>query len=342
MFILLAILIFGILILIHEGGHFLVARHFGVTVNEFSIGMGPKLLSHRSKKSGITYSLRLLPFGGYVAMEGEDTESEDKNAFGNKPVLQRIAVTAAGALVNIIAGILVMTVIVISSDELYANKISYFAEIENGTTSEDMGLAVGDRIIRIGSVRVFTANDVQYEIMRQGIKPLDITVMRDGERITFEDISFPTVTEQGATFGMRDFAFSVEEKNFANTAKHAFARSYSSIKMVYDSLADLIKGRYGVESVSGPVGVTEALGEAAKEGGADFIYLAAFISINLGVMNLLPLPALDGGRLLFQIIELIRRKPVSKRIEGYVHGAGLLVLLSLIFVITVKDVIHLF
>ena len=305
--------------------------------------MGPKLFSKKSDKTDIVYSVRAVPFGGFVSMAGEDDESDDENAYYKKPVLQRIVITAAGALVNILLGTLVMSVIVMSSDNLYSTRIhSFDTRVEGVVSSEEQGLAVGDKIIKINGVRVFTSNDLLYELMRSGIEPIDITVVRGGEKIKVEDVVFPTFTEQGTSFGDPDFFVGPEEKNFVNTAKHALARSYSSIKMVYDSVYDLVTGRYSVDAVSGPVGVTEALGDAAKSGGVDFIYLAAFISINVGVMNLLPLPALDGGRLVFHFIELIARRPIPRKIEGYIHGVGLMLLMLLLVLVTFKDIVRIF
>ena len=238
-------------------------------------------------------------------------------------------------------GIVVMTVLVASAGKLYSTQIDGFAETQYTSTSE-MGLDIGDRIVRVGNTRVFTANDLQYEIMRQGIVPLDITVIRDGERVVINDVTFPSVSENGVAFGMRDFTLREEPKSFGTVLSHAAARSYSTIKMVYDSLFDLLRGRYSVSSVSGPVGVTKALGEAAASGRSNLLYLVSFISINLGVMNLLPLPALDGGRIVFLIIELIRRRPIPVKYEGMVHLVGFALLMLLLILVTFKDVVALF
>ena len=334
--ILLAILIFGVLILIHEGGHYFMARRFRVTINEFAIGMGPKLVSKKSKKTGITYSLRALPVGGFVAMEGEDEESEDENAFTRKPVWQRILITAAGALTNITVGIIVMVIIIAFQQAIPSNTVG-----ELGPASEQIGLKVGDTFVSVDGTRVHTSTETYYEIMRKGIKPIDIQVMRNGETVTLSGVTFPTFEEEGTVFGDIDFKVYADEKNVGTVLREGFFRSWSTIKMIWESIIDLITGRYSIQSISGPVGVTKALGEAAARGGFDFIYLAVVISMNLGVMNLLPLPALDGGRLLFQFIELIFRKSVPRKAEGYVHFAGLALLLALMAVIVVKDVVQL-
>ncbi len=327
---------------IHELGHYVFARIFNVKINEFAIGMGPRILSHRSKKTDIVYSIRILPFGGFVSMAGEDDESDDENAFHKKHPLKRIVISVAGATVNITVGFIVMMALVINSSTLYSTEIANFVQGEGFVSTSEQGLAVGDRITRIDGARVYTANEVQYEIMRRGVEKIDITVIRGGETVVVEDVEFPRFEEQGTLFGQRDFNFVPEAKTVGATLKHAFTRSASTIKMVLDSLVDLVTGRYGVESVSGPVGVTKALGEAAEAGASNLIYLAAFISINLGVMNLLPLPALDGGRIVFQVIELVRGKPLSVKVEGYIHFAGLALLLLLLVIVTFKDIIALF
>ena len=336
-------MIFGFLIFIHEGGHYTAARIFGVTVNEFAIGMGPKLFSKKSKKTGISYSLRALPIGGFVSMEGEDEDSADENAFCKKPVWQRIIITFAGAFMNIAVGIIAMTVLVSASGMLLgSNTVSYLEHDENGICyAEAGGLRLGDTITAINGKKVHIANETMYEIMRNGIEPLDITVMRDGEKLVLNDVVFPTFEEMGTTFGTFDFKLAPEERSAGNVIKHSFYMSTSTIKMIWESLIDLIRGRYGIDAVSGPIGVTEALGEAAKSGISDLVYLAVVISMNLGVMNLLPLPALDGGRLLFQFIELIFRRPIKREIEGYIHFAGLVILMILMVLIAVKDIIGL-
>ena len=341
--ILLSLLIFGFLIFIHELGHYLTARLFHVKILEFSIGMGPKLLTRVSKKTGIAYSLRALPIGGFVAMEGEDDDLADENAFRRKPVWQRIIVTAAGAAMNLLVGILVMGILLAATGGLASTVIHNFEYDENGVSyTESAGLHVNDRIVAVNGTRVHIGDEAVYEMMHAGTDPLTLTVIRNGERIRLENVLLATEEEAGTRFGIVDFRVYAEAKTFGNVVKHAFFRSVNTVRMIWEGLFDLITGRYGMEAVSGPVGVTKALGEAAEQGAPDLIYLAVVISMNLGVMNLLPLPALDGGRLLFQFIELIRRKPVKAEIEGYVHFAGLVLLMILMVVVAVKDVISLF
>ena len=346
LYVLLAILIFGFLIFIHEGGHFFFASLFKVTVREFAIGMGPKIFTKKSEKSGIAYSLRLLPIGGFVSMEGEDEESDDPNAFNKKPVWQRIIIVVAGALTNIIVGILVMSILVFNADYLLSTQIG---EVTEGSVSHEAGLQVNDIIVEVDGVNVHIGDELSYQIMRRGLKPVDLTVMRNGEKVIIKDVQYSIEHIEGADFAMMDFkvyGIFPEDYNLPVLLKHSFYRSTYTVTMIWESLVDLVTGRYGMEAVSGPVGVTEALTDAidtdVKTGSNSFIYLAVVISMNLGVMNLLPLPALDGGRLIFLIIEGIRRKPVKPEVEGYVHFAGIVVLMLFMVFICVKDVIGLF
>ena len=328
------------MILVHELGHFLTARLFNTTVNEFAIGMGPKLISKRSKKSGILYSVRAFPIGGFVSIAGEDEESDDVNSLNRKPVWQRMVITVAGAAMNLIIGFILMTVVVITSTSIGGTTILRFAE--DNALSEQSGLMIGDEIVKVGDTRVHIASELAYEIMRNGVEPLDITVRRDGELVEIKDVQFPTIIEQGIEFGMTDFIVLAEEKTFGNVIEQSFYRSISTVKMIWQSLIDLITGRYGLEQMSGPVGITAVVSEVAKSSFTDYLYLVVVITINLGIFNLLPLPALDGGRLIFQIVELIRRRPVKPEFEGYVHFIGIVLLMLLMVVITFKDVMNLF
>lgn len=338
LYILIALLVFGALIFIHEFGHFIAARLSGVAVKEFAIGMGPKIFSWSSKKYDTEYALRLLPIGGYVSMLGEDEASDSVAAFCNKSVWKRMAIIVAGPAMNIILGFVLMLVLVVGQQNLISTTVARF---DDGAISSEW-INEGDEIVKVGRVRVFTFQDVIYEIMHQGNEPVDITVIRDGKRTVLDDVSFPVVTEQGVDFGQYDFVPYLDKATPLNYLKHAFFRSLSTVKMVFDSITDLLSGRYGIEAVSGPVGVTEVIVDAAETGFFTLLYVVIVISINLGVFNLIPFPALDGGRLLIYVIELFRGKPMKKEVEGYINFAGLMILFGFMAFVIVKDVFGLF
>ena len=334
LYFLLTIFLLGILILVPEGGHFLIARANGIKVEEFAIGMGPKILTRVSKKSGIRYSLRLFPIGGFVSMAGEDEESDNPDAFCNKSVWRRMLTILAGPLTNILVGIICMLILVCGSENLASTTVAQFRD---GSVSSSW-LKEGDRITSVGGVPVHTGNELVYEIMNSGYEPVKVTVVRDGEKLTLEGVEFPTFTDSGATFGEADFIPYAEAKNFGNIIKHSFFRSLSTIKMIWDSLVDMISGRYGLEAVSGPIGITETVGEVAKQGGMNLLYRFVVLAMNLGVVNLLPVPALDGGRFVFLLIEGIIGRPINRKVEAYVNAAGLFILLALMVLIGFKDI----
>ena len=321
---LIILLVFGVLIFIHEFGHFITARMCGVTVKEFAIGMGPKAFSWNSKKHGTKYSLRLLPIGGYVSMENEDGLDEnappdDEGAFCNKSVPKRMLITIAGAVMNLLLG---------------------FAKFSDDAISSEK-LMVDDEILKVGSTRVHTWNELAYEIMNKGYEPIDITLRRNGERIVVQDVEFFTIEDSGATFGDLDFIPYAEEVSFGSLAKHSFYRSVSTVKMVLDSVKGLLTGRFGMDAVSGPVGVVGVVQEASKQGFMNFLYIIAVLTINLGVFNLIPFPALDGGRFVFLAVEGIMGRPIDRRIESYVNFVGIVILFAFMIVVCFKDIVKL-
>jgi len=338
-YILLAILVFGVIILIHELGHFLTARACGVGVNEFAIGMGPKILSRVSKKSGIRYSIRALPIGGFVSMVGEDEESDAANAFGNAAIWKRMIIIVSGAVMNFVLGIVIILIMVLSTKYLPVNIV---AEFKPDAISSESGLMVNDKIIKVGNRNIYTGYELSYEIMNQGYEPIDLVIIRNNEKIVLNDVVFNTFTESGATFGDIDFIPYGVRKNLGNVILHTSVRAVSTVRMVWDSIFDMISGRYGIEAVSGPVGITETIGDVAKTGPLNLLHICAVITINLGVVNLLPIPALDGGRFVFMVIEAIRRKPIKKEVEGYIHFAGILLLFAFMIVISLKDIWSIF
>ena len=339
---LIILLVFGVMIFIHELGHFLTARLCGVTVKEFAIGMGPKIFSWNSKKHGTRYALRLLPIGGFVSMENEDGLDEDvppddEGAFCNKSVPKRMLITVAGAVMNLLLGFIIMMIIVFATKNLPSTTIAKFSD--EAVSNE--WLMVEDEILKVGNTRVHTGNELVYEIMNKGYEPIDITLRRNGERIVVEDVEFFTFEDSGATFGDIDFVVYAEEVSFGSLVKHSWYRSLSTVKMVLDSVKGLLTGRFGMEAVSGPVGVVGVVQEATKQGFMNFLYIMAVLTINLGVFNLIPFPALDGGRFVFLAIEVVRGKPIDRKIESYVNFVGIVILFAFMIVVCFKDIIKL-
>ncbi len=377
LYILLAIFIFGFLIFIHELGHFLVARACGVKILEFAIGMGPRILSHRSKKSGTVYALRLLPIGGFVSMLGESgmelaqgnekgevvtsdpenpllndvktpeevaeiTAEDEKHAYCNQSAWRRILISLAGPAMNILLGFLLMFIMVGAMGRQGYLGNTVIAGFPEGNISQNSGLQVGDEILKIGNTPVHTLYQLNYEITSQGYKAVNVTVRRNGEKIVLENVIFPTGVQNKTTFGQMDFQVWGEKLTFPKLVKHSFWQSCSAVKMAYDSLFGLVGGRYTADSVSGPVGITGTIAQAAKSSALDVLHLVIVISINLGIMNLLPIPALDGGHILLYVVELIRRKKAKPQVEGIINFVGLIVMLALMAAVMFKDIIALF
>ena len=338
MSIILTILLFGVIVFLHELGHFTVAKLSGVKVNEFAIGMGPKLRQiHRGETA---YSLRLLPIGGYVSMEGEDESSDDSRAFDNRPALQKIAVLAAGAFMNLLLGFVLLIITLSMNGELITTTVGGLKDIP---TQSSENLQVGDQIIRVDGMRVYTRTDIAWAFQRAEDHIFEMEVVRDGnvQVLPAVDLSVKESTD-GSDAVHPTIQLLSEKVSVGSVLKHAFFETGSVIKMVWGSLIDLVTGKVGLNQLSGPVGVAGAVGEAAETSMASFLMLAAFITINVGIFNLLPIPALDGGRLLFLLIGLIIRRPIKKEIEGYVNFVGFSLLMLLMLVVTVKDIFNLF
>ncbi len=349
-YLVLTFFLMGILIFVHELGHYLTARACKVTIHEFSLGMGKRLCGFTSKKTGIQYSLRLFPIGGYVAMAGEDEDKEgeedDPNAFNKKNVWQRLIILVAGAAMNVITGALAMLILVggmtVAGYKLPSTTVADFTP---GASSYVTGLETGDKILRVDGVRVHTGYDLSYEIMFNGYKPVDVVVERDGKEILIPQVVFPSGIEDGIELGSMDFYVLAGESSVGNVLKTTWFRSVSSIKMVFDSIKGIVTGRFTLASMSGPIGVSSAVADVASQPMAvwNILYLFALIAMNLGVMNMLPIPALDGGRVFFRIVEILRfGKPINPKFEATVHGVGMTLLLMATAVIAFKDMFQLF
>lgn len=337
--ILFALLFFGVIIMIHECGHFACAKLFKVKVNEFSLGMGPALFKKR--KGDTLYAVRLFPIGGYVAMEGEDDASEDDRAFNKKPVWQKMIIVVAGALMNLILGFILMVLLLTTSTDLIGTNT--IKEFYPDAVSSQYGLQAGDRFVEIDGHHVWSELDLSFLMSRSQDGVFDFVVERDGEKVTLNDVHFATEQQNGITLIQYDFIIIGEQPGFLNIVKNAFTQSASIVRMVWLSVFDLVTGRYGMSELAGPVGtvdiIADVTAQAVSSGSlTNLLTIMAFITINVGVANLLPLPALDGGRFLFLAVEAVRRKPVNPKYEGYVHAAGLALLLLLMVVVTYNDI----
>lgn len=341
-----AILLFSVIIFVHEAGHFIFAKLFDVYVIEFAIGMGPCLFK---KKIGETlYSIRLIPMGGYCKLEGEDGESDNPRAFSNKSKIKRLIILSAGAIMNLILGFLVVLSLNLGySSAPYATLD--IANVMEGTPAYTAGLKEGDRIISLNGHKV----NIRSEFSVYNDKEtMDIVVKRGNEKINFKvtpksyllDDNGNIIKESSeeGSYKLIGIEFATKERTFFNTLKYSFYESVFIGKSIFLSLKELITGKASVNNLSGPVGIVNEINTAAKTGFSYLLYLMALITINLGIFNLLPIPALDGGRILFIIVEFIIRKPVPPKYEGMIHAIGFLLLILLMIYVTGNDIIRIF
>ncbi|MEG2813708.1 MAG: M50 family metallopeptidase, partial [Oscillospiraceae bacterium] len=292
------ILIFGVIIFIHELGHFVVAKLSKVTIHEFSLGMGPAIFKKTYKDT--LYAIRLFPIGGYVSMEGEDSESDDENAFPKKPIWKRMLIITAGAIMNLLLGFAIMLG-VYSSEPVYNS--ATIAEFTKDATTQSSGLMSGDKIVEMNKTNIWVDKDIIFEIMRDKDGIVDMKVIRNGKKVNLNDVKF-NVTGTGSTKDLKiDFNVVGIERNFFTAIDYSFKNACSLARNSWCSIADLFKGTISVNDLSGPVGVGKVVTQASNQGIKPVLLMAAFISISVGMFNLLPLPALDGGRFVFLIIE---------------------------------------
>jgi len=437
--VIIGVLLFLLIIFFHEGGHFIAAKKSGVQVNEFSLGMGPKIISF--KKGETQYSLRLLPIGGYCAMEGEDEESDNPRAFNNAKVWKRMIIIVAGAFMNILLGFVMMFAIVVQSPQYSSTTISGFSEL---AFSANSGLEAGDEIVKLNDYSINTAQDMSfaiatikcsevngslvsiykedcainlcsayseiyndksfskktklldevYDVLKEGTTKInavkskskadkiykeyykkiqdtvgvtdykipeikerktrqrfvtDAEVIRDGKLKKLSGVQFYTyLADKDAEEPSVSIDFYVEPipKNFGTVIQQTGGQTVSTIRMVWSSLIGIIQGKFSFKDISGPVGAASAITQVASEGLKsgfgdavnNIVYVMMIITVNLGIVNMLPFPALDGGRFLFLIIEALFHKPVPRKVEKIVNAVGLALLLMLMAAITVKDV----
>lgn len=346
-YILAAILVFGVLIAVHELGHFMAAKACGVRVNEFSIGMGPALW--KKQKGETQYSLRLFPVGGFCAMEGEEEDSDDPTALNNQGFWAKLLIFAAGAAMNFIAGLLIILVLYADAQAFYVPVVAGFAD---GCPLESAdGLQEGDRLLRIDGEKVYVYSDISLLMGLNKTGAFDLQIERNGEVITLRDFTMERreyTDQNGKAYTGYGLYFGAEEATLGRKLSYSWNNAMDFVRLVRLSLQMLVTGQAGVKDLSGPVGIVSTMTQVGEQAATtraameNIAYLAALIAVNLAVMNLLPLPALDGGKIFFLVINAVSmqlfKKQIPAKYENYIHFAGLILLLALMAVITFSDV----
>ncbi len=344
---LLFIFILGIIVLIHELGHFLWAKKFGVYIYEFSIGMGPVIFSKKGKKDGITYNIRALPIGGFVSMAGEVYEDDKKipkdKCLCNKPIWQRIIVMAAGVINNFILALVLLFVMALFwGSQSLEPKIE---SVEENYPMANEGIVKGDVIVAINDKHITTWDEAQILLYYKNDKDYYKFTIRheNGEEEDYKLKQKEKINEDGSKSYVFGVVISQEETHgLLNKIRYAFEKFYAVVSSMWLTIAGLVTGKISLDALSGPVGIYTVVGETAKMGIDYVIYLIAYLSINVGVINILPFPAFDGGRIFFLLIEKIKGSPVNQNFENWCHTIGFILLMILILFVSINDIIKLF
>lgn len=349
-YILAAILIFGLLIAVHEFGHFITAKLCGVKVNEFSIGMGPLLW--QKQKGETEYSLRLLPIGGYCAMEGEDEDTGDSRSFVRQPLWKKFVILVAGTVMNFLTGLIIVLVLFAGAGGFYVDQLAGFAE---GFPLEgEDGLMVGDIIYKVDGYRTYLRGDTSMFLSYNDGQGVDLEVIRNGEHFVLED--FPMYRRDYDGTGQERFGISIGAAvvpgNFVTRLQYSWYQALDYVQLVWFSLVQLVTGNVGIQEMGGPVMIMDTIAEvgAASETAAlavrNIASIAALIAVNLAVMNLLPIPGLDGGRIFFLAVDavslLLFKRKVPEKYQAAINMVGMVALLGFMLLITVKDVFQVF
>lgn len=336
MYVLLALLLLGVLIMAHEAGHFWAARAVGLDVQEFSMGMGPLLAKWKSKK-GTQFSLRLLPIGGFCQFFGEDQDDRDPRAFNNQPVWKRAVTVISGPMMNFIVALLVI--------EFYLSAIGIVTSVprvgEVEANAAAAGLMAGDTLVLVNG-HAGDIDETVAEIANSNGEPVTLRIERGGEEI---DLTVTPFYDEEVSRYRIGFSFAQERVRvpLSQSVLYSVVYNAESVRLIGQTLKNLVFKGEGVADVTGPVGTVYVIQEVTQQGGVDiYLELLALISVNLGVMNLLPIPGLDGSRLLFLLVEGVRRKPIRRELEGAIHGAGFVLLMGLMLVLTYKDIMQIF
>lgn len=332
------------MIFIHEFGHFFTAKLSGICVNEFAIGMGPTLFHFQRGET--KYSLRLLPIGGFCAMEGEEEESGSARAFNRKPIWKRMIVVAMGAIMNMLLGLVLMMILLGQEPAFNSTTISQFYP---GSALQKAGLKAGDEFVSVDRYRVFGDKDLSFALATANPDSVDICVNRDGKPIEYDNVKFNSRSVNGKKVVTLDFYVQPVGKNAGTLIGKSFQDTVSTVRMVWYSVVGLLTGKFGFNDLAGPIGTASAISEAASIGLKqnflaalnNILYIMMIITVNLGVVNLLPFPALDGGKLLFLAVEGVRRKPMNPKYENWVNAVGFSLLMVLMVIVTYSDILRL-
>ena len=341
--IIVAILIFGLLISVHELGHFTAAKLCGVKVQEFAVGMGPALF--KKQKGETLYSLRCIPLGGYCAMEGEDESSDDPRSFTAQAPWKRLLILIAGSFMNFLMGLIIILILFSNAGGFRAPVLESFMD---GCPYEyEEGLHAGDRFYKINGQRVYQYYNIA-EMLSAGDGTYDIVLIRDGEKVFLDDFPMVPVSYEGQENKMYGFYLGFDEATFPAKLRYSWYTAMEFSRMVWDGLQQLVGGQVTVNDLSGPVGIVDSMAEVGEQSESvgdalyQIFYFGAFIAINLAIMNMLPIPALDGGRvfllLVTALIEALTRKKLNPKYEGYIHAAGMILLLLLMAYVMFHDI----
>jgi regulator of sigma E protease len=338
MYILLALLVLGFLIFVHELGHFTVAKLSGMQVDEFSLGLGPEIVGKQWR--GTRYSLRLLPLGGFNKIAGMEASDERPNGFNHKPLLARIGVILAGSLSNLLFAVLIF-VLVFSVIGVYApSNANMIGDILTDSPAEHAGLQLGDRIVMIDGLPTATWDNVASEIHSKGERPVTLVIERKGQNFSMVVIPKYDPNSKSSLIGIAP-SFVWDKQGFVAGMQSGLLASYNWSIQIVQSLVMLFTGKVQMRDLSGPVGIVQQLDNSARAGLRYLLMLTGVLGINLAIVNLLPIPALDGSRLVFLLLEGVRGKPINPEKENIIHLVGFALLMGLVLLITYNDIVRL-
>ena len=341
------IIILGVIVLVHEFGHFIFAKMFGIYVYEFAVGMGPKLFHWKSKKGETEYSIRAIPIGGFCSLAGEDLDNDDKvkipseRRLQSKPAWQRFLVMFFGAGNNFVLAFILLLVIALGWGAVSSKPV--ISELVANNPAEQAGLEVGDTILKINGHKIKSSDDVSiYLQVEDKSKPITFTIKRDGKEYNIDVKPIKEEIDGSSVYRVGIVSKGDVKHGFISSIQFAFSKMGSLFRQMIITFKGLFTGGLSVNQLSGPVGIYNIVGEQASLGFENMLYLIALLSVNVGFINLIPLPAFDGGRILFLIIEKIKGSPVKAETENKIHTIGFILLLALMLYITFNDILKLF